>query len=98
VKSTAALANGKLVEPCDVRFELTGRTATWDGTFSSLLEFGEASGVAMPSGCRAGSCGECMLRILSGHVATAKQAGITVPAGHCLTCISTPTGALVLDA
>ena len=85
-------------QPCEVRFERSGRTATWDGSLASLLEFGEAAGVTMPSGCRAGSCGECLLAIRSGAIATVKQPGIAVPPGHCLTCISTPAGELVLDA
>ena len=85
-------------QPCEVRFERSDRTATWDGSFASLLEFGEAAGVAMPSGCRAGSCGECMMAIRSGTVSTVKQPGIPVPTGHCLTCISVPAGELVLDA
>jgi ferredoxin-NADP reductase len=88
----------KATAKCDIRFERSDRTATWDGSFASLLEFGEATGVAMPSGCRAGSCGECMMAIGSGNVSTVKQPGVQVPAGHCLTCISVPAGALVLDA
>lgn len=83
---------------CDVRFERSNRTTMWDGSFASLLELGEAAGVAMPSGCRAGSCGECMISIRDGTIATIKQPGIAVPAGHCLTCISVPTATLVLDA
>jgi ferredoxin len=83
---------------CDVRFERTGRTKVWDGTFASLLEFGEAAGVAMPSGCRAGSCGECMMAVSAGSIAMIKQPGIPVPTGHCLTCISIPAQELVLDA
>jgi hypothetical protein len=62
------------------------------------LEFGEAAGVKMPSGCRAGSCGECMLAISGGSIKTVKQPGIPVPDGHCLACISVPAGDLVLDA
>jgi ferredoxin-NADP reductase len=89
---------GEAAPPCAVRFERSGRMATWDGTFSSLLEFGEASGVSLASGCRAGSCGECMVAIRSGKIVTLKRPGITVPPGHCLTCISAPTGELVLDA
>jgi ferredoxin len=81
-----------------VRFERSGRAATWDGSFASILEFGEAAGVKMPSGCRAGSCGECMLAILGGDIATVKQPGIPVPPDHCLACISVPQGELVLDA
>ena len=96
--SGGAGARGQPTAPCEVRFERSGRTAMWDGTFSSLLEFGEAAGVAMPSGCRAGSCGECLLGVRGGEVATVKQPSIPVPASHCLTCISVPQGELVLDA
>jgi ferredoxin-NADP reductase len=86
------------VAPCNVRFERSQRGTVWDGSFSSLLEFGEAAGIAMPSGCRAGGCGECMLAVRSGTVTTIKTPGIPVPAGHCLTCISAPVGELVLNA
>jgi hypothetical protein len=85
-------------QPCEVTFERSGRSATWDGSLASLLEFGEAAGVKMPSGCRAGSCGECMLAISGGSIKTVKQPGIPVPDGHCLACISVPAGDLVLDA
>jgi ferredoxin-NADP reductase/ferredoxin len=84
--------------PCEVRFDRSGRAATWDGFLASLLEFGEAAGVKMPSGCRAGSCGECLMAIREGAITTVKQPGIPVPPGHCLTCISVPQGELVLDA
>jgi ferredoxin-NADP reductase len=84
--------------PCEVRFDRAGRSAVWNGSHTSLLEFGEAAGVKMPAGCRAGSCGECMLAIREGRVTTIKQPGIPVPAGQCLTCISVPAGELVLDA
>jgi ferredoxin-NADP reductase len=99
VRSTRANRTGSLqVESSDVRFERANRTVVWDESFASLLEFGEAAGIAMPSGCRAGSCGECMTAIRGGAVTTIKTPGIPVPAGHCLTCISAPVGELVLDA
>jgi ferredoxin-NADP reductase len=98
VKSSAARNRGNVAETCDVRFERSQRAVKWDGTFASLLEFGEAAGLAMPSGCRAGSCGECLMRVHSGSVNLLKPPGIAVPAGHCLTCISTPAGAVTLDA
>ncbi len=85
-------------EPCEVQFERSDRTVMWDGTIGSLLEFGEAAGIAMPSGCRAGSCGECLTAIKSGGVLPIKSPGVPVPPGHCLTCISVPAGALMLDA
>ena len=85
-------------EPCEVRFERSECTATWDGAHGSLLEFGEASGVRLASGCRAGSCGECLTALHSGNVTQLKQPGFTVPPGHCLTCISVPAGPVTLDA
>src|SRR6476619_6375086 len=93
VKSVSA---NRAAVKCDVRFERSDRTSAWDGSFASLLEFGEAAGVTMPSGCRAGSCGECMMAIRDGTISTVKQPGISVPTGHCLTCISVPVGSLVL--
>jgi ferredoxin-NADP reductase len=83
---------------CSVRFERSERSATWDGAVGSLLELGEAIGVALPSGCRAGSCGECLVAVRRGAVALLKRPGIRVPEGHCLTCVSLPAGDLVLDA
>jgi ferredoxin-NADP reductase len=96
--SLRSASHPEKTQPCEVRFERTGRTATWDGSLASILEFGEAAGVTMPSGCRAGSCGECLAAVRSGSTTTVKQPGISVPTGHCLTCISVPAGELVLDA
>jgi ferredoxin-NADP reductase len=98
IKHVGNRAGGQAAVTCDVRFERSNRSATWDGTFSSLLEFGEAAGITMPSGCRAGSCGECLVAIRAGSVVPLKQPGISVPAGHCLACVSVPAEALVLDA
>ena len=88
----------RAAETCEVRFERSGRRAMWDGSFASLLEFGESFGIAIPSGCRAGSCGECMTAIRSGSTLPLKQSAISVPSGHCLACISVPAGPIVLEA
>jgi uncharacterized protein len=95
---SAGAKRSQSTEPFAVRFDRANRAATWDGSFASLLEFGEAAGITMPSGCRAGSCGECLIAVRRGSFRTLKQPGIDVPAGHCLTCISVPAEALVLDA
>jgi Na+-transporting NADH:ubiquinone oxidoreductase subunit NqrF len=85
-------------DPCEVRFERSGRVGLWDGSFASLLEFGESLGITIPSGCRAGSCGECMTAIRSGSILPLKQSAISVPPGHCLACISVPAGPIALEA
>jgi ferredoxin-NADP reductase len=97
VKSISRSAN-RAVETCEVRFERSGRVALWDGSFASLLEFGESLGIAIPSGCRAGSCGECMMAIRNGSALPLKSSAISVPPGHCLACISVPAGPIALEA
>jgi uncharacterized protein len=94
----AGPTTGQAAMACEVRFDCSNRTVKWDGKIASLLELGEAAGIALPSGCRAGSCGECLTAVRSGSITLLKKPGIEVPAGHCLTCISVPVGQLVLDA
>ena len=82
----------------DVEFARSGNTSVWDGSAASLLDFAEASGIPMESGCRAGNCGSCITAIRSGSVEYLNAPGAPVDEGSCLTCISIPKGNLVLDA
>ncbi|MFT5392246.1 MAG: ferredoxin-NADP reductase [Gammaproteobacteria bacterium] len=94
-KDVAPSASGP---PIEVEFARSGNTLVWDNSSSSLLEFAEASGIAMDSGCRAGNCGACVTAVRSGNVQYLNPPGATVDEGSCLTCISVPKGNLVLDA
>ena len=96
--SVKRVGKPQATQPCEVRFERSKQSFTWDGAVDTLLELGEANGIRMPSGCRAGSCGECLTTLRSGQVALLKSTGVTIPTGQCLTCISVPTGPIVLDA
>ena len=82
----------------EVEFARSGNTLVWDGSASSLLEFAEASGIPMESGCRAGNCGSCLTAIRSGAVEYLNEPGAPVEDGTCLTCIAIPKGNVVLDA
>ncbi|HAY82985.1 MAG TPA: FAD/NAD(P)-binding oxidoreductase [Planctomycetaceae bacterium] len=81
-----------------VGFARSQKTVTWDGSHASLLECGEAAGVALESGCRAGSCGACVLAVKSGKVVYPNDRGVTVEEGSCLPCIGVPAGEVLLDA
>jgi ferredoxin-NADP reductase len=81
-----------------VRFAHSKKERNWNADTTSLLELGEAAGVALASGCRAGNCGECLVRVADGNIKTLREPGFPVPAEHCLTCISVPVGPLTLDA
>ena len=84
--------------PMQLRFARSGRTLTWDGRDESLLEFAQRHGIAAESGCRAGSCGSCQTRLISGSVRYARAPDHEVAPGHCLLCVGTPASALELEA
>lgn len=98
IESADDIAAVPLDTPLVVQFAQTKRTLDWTGADTNLLDFAERSGVAIPSGCRSGSCGTCETAILSGTVRYAQQPSFDVAEGHCLLCVAAPTSDLVLDA
>lgn len=81
-----------------VRFERQGKEFVWQAGDDSLLDIAVKHGVPVESGCRAGNCGQCAVKVLAGKVATLRTPGATPPEGHCLACVSVPDGPLVVDA
>jgi|TARA_R110001592_G_C13189109_1_gene752116 ferredoxin-NADP reductase len=81
-----------------ITFSKSGKKLSWDKNAGSLLEFAEAQGVDVDSGCRAGSCGSCLTMIESGEVEYNQQADADVEPGHCLLCITRPKNNLTLAA
>jgi len=82
----------------DVTFERSGVTAQWSRCELPLLELAEEQSVAIDFGCRAGSCGTCVTRLLSGSVRYLRQPNAPIEAGEILPCIAVPTEPLTLDA
>ncbi|MBL8614046.1 MAG: 2Fe-2S iron-sulfur cluster binding domain-containing protein [Deltaproteobacteria bacterium] len=80
-----------------VQFVRSGRQAQWTGP-GTLLELAEAAGVGMDSGCRAGSCGTCEVRLRSGAVSYLTPPDWAPSPGACLPCVARPTSAVELDA
>ena len=81
-----------------VRFLRSGRTLAWTGQRDTLLEFAESNGIAIDSGCRAGQCGSCETRLVSGEVRYLHRPDWEVSNGYCLPCVCAPSSALELDA
>lgn len=84
--------------PVCVQFQRSGRTLDWSGKQSNLLDFAEAHGIAVESGCRSGSCGSCVSTIVSGEVDYASPPDFDLSPGQCLLCVGRPRNALALDA
>ena len=91
--SAAAQPTGQIVT-----FARSNKKLTWDGSHDSILDFAEANGVDLDSGCRAGNCGTCITAVKTGEVSYVEEPGSLPEAGSCLACISVPKTDLALDA
>lgn len=98
-KSLAALPACDDADPAPlVRFSKSNKQMPWDSGMGSLLDFAQAQGVAVDSGCRAGSCGSCQTAIVSGEVRYLHPPDFTPEPGTCLLCVCTPKTDVTLEA
>jgi ferredoxin-NADP reductase len=79
-----------------VHFQRSGRTLTWSGKQSNLLDFAEAHGIQVESGCRSGSCGSCVSTLVRGAVDYDRVPDFDLAPGQCLLCVARPRDALEL--
>jgi ferredoxin len=79
-----------------VTFSKSGMQHPWNPIEESLLEFAETLGIDVDSQCRAGECGSCRTKIISGEVEYRQQPSISPGKGHCLLCVSIPKSDLTL--
>lgn len=68
VTAEPATAESRTADATDivVTFAKSGKQLAWPAGAGSLLEFAEANGIHVDSGCRAGGCGSCQTTIRSG--------------------------------
>jgi ferredoxin-NADP reductase len=95
-RSPARVASGD-GQTHQVTFRRSGRTASWQASSGTLLEFAERLGIAMPSGCRVGQCESCAVRVLNGAAAHLHGEEPDDPA-TLLGCQAIPLSDLELDA
>ncbi|HEY9040093.1 MAG TPA: 2Fe-2S iron-sulfur cluster-binding protein [Roseovarius sp.] len=84
-------------EEGSVTFRKTGRSAAWDGSAISLLEFAEDAGLNPDFSCRAGICNTCKCGLISGEVEYFEDPLNPPEKGQVLICCARPKGAVVLD-
>jgi ferredoxin-NADP reductase len=80
-----------------VNFALSGKQFSWLPSANNLLEFAEANGININSGCRAGSCGTCQTTICTGEVVYRQSPDFDPESGTCLLCVCTPKTSLKLE-
>lgn len=81
-----------------VTFARSGKSLAWQGALGSLLELAEVNGIAVNSGCRAGSCGSCQTAIRSGQVSYRQPPDYDPEPGTCLLCVCVPKTSVTLEA
>lgn len=82
-----------------IEFSRSGKTLPWNPEMENLLEFAEKNGITtIEGGCRAGSCGTCLVAIKQGEVEYVLEPGAAPEEGTCLSCICRPKGKMVIDA
>ena len=92
VATASTAADGPMV-----RFARSGKTAIWTAATPSLLDFAEAQGLTPEFSCRAGVCGTCACRLVSGEVAYDTDPLELPPPGEILLCCARPQGQITLD-
>ena len=80
-----------------VTFSRSGKQLPWQSSSGTLLEFAEAQGIQVDSGCRAGGCGTCQTTILAGEVAYRQTPDFDPEPGTCLMCVCTPKTSVSLE-
>jgi len=78
----------------------SAKQATTDGA-RTLLDLAEAHDLDIGYGCRAGSCGDCKVRVISGRVEMDSEDGLRPDekaGGYVLTCVGRPATDCVVDA
>jgi len=81
-----------------VTFAKSGKQLPWQPAAANLLLFAESHGIAVDSGCRAGSCGTCQTTIRAGEVAYRQPPDYDPEPGTCLLCSCTPKTDVTLEA
>ena len=103
-KKTAAAAHaaspGAVAVAADimVTFAKSGKHLAWQEDAGSLLDFAEANGIHVDSGCRAGGCGSCQTTITSGEATYRQTPDFDPEPGTCLLCVCTPKTSVTLEA
>ncbi|SMC94240.1 pyridoxamine 5'-phosphate oxidase family protein [Rhizobium sp. RU36D] len=76
--------------PTRVVFTQSGKEALWQPGGGSLLDLAEQSGLSPIYGCRAGTCGDCRTKIVTGDVSYQSEPSYAVATGEALICCSVP--------
>lgn len=82
--------------PFQVTFARSGKVLVWVKSSGSLLELAESNGLPLASGCRAGQCESCRVRVITGKVMHRTELAFDEE-GHCLACQAVPETDVIVE-
>lgn len=97
--STLISADAEPAGDLTIQFAKSGKTTKANGKLP-LLDIAEANDVDVGYSCRAGSCGECKVKVLQGEVSMSAEDGLSPEEkkqGYVLSCVGVPKTSCVLD-
>ena len=80
-----------------VQFARSSLTTVWSRCDSPLLELAEDAGISIPFGCRAGNCGTCATKLLTGDISYLNEPAAPINGDEVLVCVAVPETDVVLD-
>ena len=83
---TDTSARGDVDLKMEVMFARSGRSHSFAGQHTCLLDFAEARGIEFDSSCWSGDCGTCQVAFREGSARTADDVEMDCDDGCCLTC------------
>lgn len=83
--------------PRTIQFAKAGKEIQTTAEDNSILDVAERAGVPIAFDCRAGSCGQCKVALVSGKVSYNIRTNYKCPPGSCLSCSCWPESDVVLD-
>jgi ferredoxin-NADP reductase len=98
VRSPSSAGSDRQGSGIVVTFAQSGKQLNWQPSAGTLLEFAEANGIAVSSGCRSGGCGTCQTTIQSGQVSYRQAPDYDPEPGTCLLCSCVPATSVTLEA
>ncbi len=84
-------SNSSGTQKIQVTFVKSNRSLPWTPNAQSILELAEANEISIDSGCRAGNCGTCQVKLLAGDVSYPEHVEEVECEPECiLSCIAVP--------
>ena len=83
---------------CKIRLTESETVIDWEDRYNSILEATDDHDIEMNSGCRAGNCGECAVKMTKGDIRYSEQPTAECDPQYIFPCLAVPNSDLEIEA